>query len=134
MCKSHLRSVSIAASVYSGEYKSWPAPNVSYFVKEHFLGSKYFTCPSTGNKPTESGDINDLLKHCDYIYVPISSDVEPQDAMLAFELPANHNQAVVNFAQIDGCVKSVRHDDMDAFRQKVQDTNDLMARLRRESE
>lgn len=133
VCRSNLNGLGKSAVLYACDYNWHPAPDLSFFVKEDLISPRMFVCPSTGIEPTKSHDIEDILKHCDYIYAPISPDIEQGDTLLAFELPANHRQEAVNVLHISHN-ETIRHKDMDDFRRKVQNLNDLMARLRRESE
>ena len=129
LCGANLNGVAKGIIIYQWDHDDLPPPNLAALVADG-QPAEIFKCPSTDTKKAATTQPADIAAHCDYIYAPPPVDMEEGKTLLmAFELPANHRQDIVNVLFNDYYVKRI--EEMDRFVSLVQELNDYHAKLRR---
>ena len=124
-CAHNLHGIGKCVILYQSEHDMLP-PNLAALVA-YGQPAEIFKCPSTDTEKATTQPA-DFTAHCDYIYAPNME--EEKELVMAFELPANHRQDVVNVLFNNFRVKTIQQE-MDQFVSLIQELNDYHAGLRR---
>ncbi len=128
ICGGNLKSIGYGIVIYEMEHNDMPPPNLAALVA-YGQPKDLLRCPSSGTKKSPTTQPADIAAHCDYIYAPPPTDIEKgKKLLMAFELPANHQQDIVNVMFSDAHVERI--EEMDRFVSLVQKLNDYHAGLR----
>ena len=127
MCASNLNSIGIGIVIYEVEHDDMPPPNLAALVADG-QPMDLLRCPSTDTEKSPTTQPADIAAHCDYVYAPPPADTKG-GVVMAFELPVNHRQNIVNVLFRDSRVQGIRK--MDRFVSLLQELNDCHAGFRR---
>jgi hypothetical protein len=138
-CGCNLSSIGRAIAAYQGEYDNRMPPDLDALFRMDWTASfgmeqdeRLFVCPSSETAPCEGGPAAACLDgHCDYIYMGPVLDDAPEDLTIAFGLPINHQQEVVNLLRCDFGV--ARRKPL-AVTEEAQRTNRYLGGVRRAGE
>ncbi|MDY7011744.1 MAG: hypothetical protein SVV80_13485 [Planctomycetota bacterium] len=133
LCAANLNGIGKGIILYQSEHNDMPPPNLAALVADG-QPADFLRCPGSGTKKSSTTQPADIAAHCDYIYAPPDAYARrsKRPAMvMAFELPANHRQYIVNVLFNDCHVESI---EIGRFVSLVQELNDYHAELRRQSQ
>ncbi len=127
ICGANLKDIGTGIALYQYDHNDLPPPNLAALVADG-QPMDLLICPSTDTERATTTRPADITAHCDYIYAPLPADTKG-GLVMAFELPVNHRQNIVNVLFRDYHVEGIQ--DMDRFVSLLQELNDYHAGLRR---
>ncbi len=127
MCCANMSGIGKGILLYQCDHDDLSPPNLAALVASG-QPKDLLICPSSGTEKSPTTQPADIAAHCDYIYAPLPANMENgKELVMAFELPANHRQDIVNVVFNDYHVETIQ---MGRFMSLVQELNDYHAGLR----
>ena len=132
----NLHGIGKGFALYESQHDGNVPPDIAAFIRDQ-QRAKLFVCPSgrtalPDQRASEEELATTMNQLSDYIYIPLREPPEPvQDLgglVLAFELPANHQQRQWNVLRRDLSVRKVQ--DMEELMDILHRTNTYLADAR----
>ena len=106
VCASNLRQIGQSARQYAIDHGGAFPPDLETLLVNSDFVARSFVCPSSEHAPAPPPPPFVLGSNCSYIYVGTGRhDDGSRGAVLAFELPTNHNADGANVLFADGTVR-----------------------------
>ena len=132
-CGARLQTVGKAVGAYHEKNKYRDPPDAAALLIAADLSPKDLVCPSSGRKPAQTEDADDVDEYDDYVLVWGVRAME-KDLLRGFELPADHHQDGANVllgaeAPI-GTLQAAFQTDLSVYVGRLQGVNEYLAQRR----
>lgn len=132
LCGANLKGIGVGIFLYQVEHDDLSPPSLAALVADG-QPKDLLICPSSDTVRATATQPADIAAHCDYIYAPLQIDTtdmkKGKELVMAFELPANHRQNLVNVLFNNARVQDIQ--EMDRFMSLLQELNEYHAASRR---
>lgn len=128
-CMSNMRTTGVIVQIYATDNDDFIMSDISLLEKPEYCGLPEGTV-CAGNR-------NDFYSGRDYILCAagkVADFPDPGNNLMLYELPKNHFQTSVNCRFVDAHVENIEARNFKDFVRDIQDANNLLAKLRNNSE
>ena len=126
VCSTRLHGIGQSIALYQHEYDERHPPDL-YALIVAGQPTDMLTCRSSSTDPAKTHDRDDVETNCAYVYVAGMGSDSPENLVIAYDLPLNHQQHRARFLRMDGAVFKMPPNDLHF---QIQRSNDELARRR----